>query len=119
MRQAFREKLEAGMAARGVPAEQRPSWQHVTDQIGMFCYTGLSEEQVSVCEATCCPSPPRHATAGRPALTHSGYLLLLLQVHRLRSEFHIYCTDDGRFSMAGINSHNIDHLVEAVLAVTL
>lgn len=22
------------------------SWQHITDQIGMFCYTGLSERQV-------------------------------------------------------------------------
>ena len=23
------------------------SWKHITDQIGMFCYTGLSEEQVN------------------------------------------------------------------------
>ena len=23
------------------------NWQHITDQIGMFCFTGLSESQVS------------------------------------------------------------------------
>ena len=23
------------------------NWQHITDQIGMFCYTGLKPEQVS------------------------------------------------------------------------
>lgn len=41
----------------------------------------------------------------------------LPQVLRLREEFHIYCTDDGRFSMAGINSSNIDYLVQSVVAV--
>jgi aspartate/tyrosine/aromatic aminotransferase len=46
MRQAFRDKLEAGIAAKGIPAEQAPSWRHVTDQIGMFCYTGLTLQQV-------------------------------------------------------------------------
>jgi aspartate/tyrosine/aromatic aminotransferase len=46
MREAFRAKLEQGMEARSIPAEQRPSWRHVTDQIGMFCYTGLSVDQV-------------------------------------------------------------------------
>jgi aspartate/tyrosine/aromatic aminotransferase len=41
MRLAFREKLEAGCT-------NRPDlrWNHVTDQIGMFCFTGLSLEQV-------------------------------------------------------------------------
>jgi aspartate/tyrosine/aromatic aminotransferase len=38
-------------------------------------------------------------------------------VVRLREEFHIYCTDDGRFSMAGINTKNIDYLTASVLAV--
>lgn len=42
---------------------------------------------------------------------------IFMQVHRLREEFHIYCTDDGRFSMAGINSSNIDYLAASVLAV--
>lgn len=60
------------------------NWQHITDQIGMFCYTGLS-----------------------PA-----------QVVRLREEFHVYCTDDGRFSMAGVNSRNVAYLAAAVHACT-
>jgi len=76
MRLLFREKLEAY-------GERVGSWRHITDQIGMFCYTGLTVQQVL----------------------------------RLREEFHIYCTDDGRFSMAGINSGNIDYLVQSVVAV--
>lgn len=24
------------------------NWDHITDQIGMFCYTGMSEEQVKI-----------------------------------------------------------------------
>lgn len=77
MRLALREKLEKGPKKEGV------TWNHVTDQIGMFCYTGLS----------------------------------LPQVLRLREEFHVFCTDDGRFSMAGINSGNIDYLADSILAV--
>ena len=44
-------------------------------------------------------------------------MLNILQVVRLREEFHVYCTEDGRFSMAGINTGNIDYLVAAVVAV--
>lgn len=75
MRVLLRSKLEAGAPGR--------SWSHVTDQIGMFCYTGLTVEQVL----------------------------------KMRSEYSVYCTDDGRFSMAGINSGNIDDLAAAVIAV--
>jgi aspartate aminotransferase, mitochondrial len=75
MRALLRSKLEAGDSTR--------KWNHITDQIGMFCFTGLSKEQVL----------------------------------RLKNEFHIYCTDDGRFSVAGINHNNIDHLAQSVLAV--
>jgi len=77
MRLLLRQKLEQGEQKEGV------TWNHVTDQIGMFCYTGLS----------------------------------LPQVLRLREEFHIYCTDDGRFSMAGVNTGNVDYLAESVRAV--
>jgi aspartate aminotransferase len=109
MREAFRAKLEQGMEARGIPAEQRPSWRHVTDQIGMFCYTGLSVDQVE----GHCAHVVLSVNTYNNSLPHPRH-----QVLRLRSEFHIYCTDDGRFSMAGINTSNIDYLAEAVLAVT-
>lgn len=78
MRHLLREKLENGPGA-----DPNKSWKHVTEQIGMFCYSGLSKEQV----------------------------------HRLKSEFHIYCTDDGRFSMAGVTTKNIEYLAASVLAV--
>ena len=45
MRQEFRTKLEASLAAQG--RSDSNSWQHVTEQIGMFCYTGLTPAQVS------------------------------------------------------------------------
>ncbi|KAI9471133.1 aspartate transaminase aat1 [Coemansia sp. RSA 989] len=60
------------------------SWNHITDQIGMFCFTGLT-----------------------PA-----------QVDRLAREFHIYLTRDGRVSMAGISSTNVNYLAESIHAVT-
>eukprot|EP01133_Synstelium_polycarpum_P001140 gene1140-1302_t len=59
-------------------------WSHITNQIGMFCFTGLTGEQVD----------------------------------RLASEFHIYLTRNGRISIAGINSHNVEYLAKAIHAVT-
>jgi len=44
MRLALRQKIEAGMLAIVV----KKDWSHITEQIGMFCFTGLSLEQVTV-----------------------------------------------------------------------
>ncbi|EFA75395.1 aspartate aminotransferase [Heterostelium album PN500] len=60
------------------------NWDHITNQIGMFCYTGLTPEQVD----------------------------------RLASEFHIYLTRNGRISIAGINSRNVEYLAKAMHKVT-
>ena len=38
----MREMLEAGLKKEG----SSHNWQHVIDQIGMFCFTGLKPEQV-------------------------------------------------------------------------
>jgi len=59
-------------------------WQHVTDQIGMFCFTGL-----------------------RPA-----------EVAELKEKYHIYITNDGRISIAGLNSANVQYVAESFHAVT-
>ncbi|CAK7225146.1 Aspartate aminotransferase, cytoplasmic [Sporothrix bragantina] len=75
MRTALREKLEA----LGTPGK----WNHITDQIGMFSFTGLSEAQVQ----------------------------------KLRSDFHVYMTKNGRISMAGLNTNNIDYFAKAVDSV--
>jgi len=35
-------------------------------------------------------------------------------VRRLKEEFHIYLTNNGRISMAGLNTRNVDYFAEAV-----
>jgi aspartate aminotransferase, cytoplasmic len=72
MREALRGKLEA----LGTPGQ----WNHITDQIGMFSFTGLSEPQVL----------------------------------KLREEFHVYMTKNGRISMAGLNTRNVEYFAKAV-----
>ncbi|KAL2761101.1 hypothetical protein ACRALDRAFT_1027013 [Sodiomyces alcalophilus JCM 7366] len=72
MRTALRAKLEE----LGTPG----TWNHITDQIGMFSFTGLNEAQVL----------------------------------KLREESHVYMTKNGRISMAGLNSKNIDYFARAV-----
>lgn len=58
MRGLLRSELEAAGSTR--------SWDHITHQIGMFCYSGLTSEEVIA----------------------------------LKEKHHIYCTLDGRISMA-------------------
>lgn len=76
MRDQLKSKLEA--------AGSTHNWEHITKQIGMFCFSGLSPEQVD----------------------------------RLRNEFSIYLTRDGRISVVGITSGNVDYLAESIHAVT-
>ena len=73
---AMRKELRAKLEELGTPG----TWNHITDQIGMFSFTGLNEEQVL----------------------------------RLRNESHVYMTKNGRISMAGLNSSNIDYFAKAV-----
>ncbi|KAL4983478.1 pyridoxal phosphate-dependent transferase [Aspergillus falconensis] len=75
MRKGLRQRLEE----KKTPG----SWNHITDQIGMFSFTGLSEAQVKV----------------------------------LREKWHVYMTKNGRISMAGLNTHNLDYFAEAVDSV--
>ncbi|KAI9880559.1 MAG: Aspartate aminotransferase, cytoplasmic [Pleopsidium flavum] len=72
MRSALRHKLEE----TGTPG----SWKHITEQIGMFSFTGLNEKQVM----------------------------------KLRDEAHVYMTKNGRISMAGLNTHNVEYFAKAV-----
>jgi aspartate aminotransferase, mitochondrial len=39
--------------------------------------------------------------------------LNLEQVKRLKSEFHIYLTDDGRISISGLNTKNVDYVAKS------
>ncbi|KAK6943244.1 Aminotransferase, class I/classII [Dillenia turbinata] len=76
MRVVLREKLEKLGSAH--------NWQHITDQVGMFCFSGLAPEHVD----------------------------------QLAKEFHIYMTHDGRISIAGITSNNVDYVANAIHEVT-
>lgn len=79
MRTALRSAVEAIEAKTGTKSD----WRHITDQIGMFCYTGLTEAQVV----------------------------------RMIEKHHIYLTKDGRVSMAGVTSKNVDYLAQAIAEV--
>lgn len=73
MRKELRSKLEQLNGKEG-------SWKHITDQIGMFSFTGLNEPQV-------------------------------LQI---RKDAHVYMTKNGRMSMAGLNTSNVEYVANAV-----
>jgi len=60
------------------------NWDHITRQIGMFAYSGMSKGEVEA----------------------------------LREKHHIYCTLDGRISMAGVTSQNVEYIANAIHDVT-
>lgn len=68
MRKGLRERLEK-LSAPG-------KWDHITSQIGMFSFTGMTPQQVA-------------------------YLV---------DEKHIYLTKNGRISICGINTKNLDYV---------
>lgn len=72
MRKRLRNKLEE--------LQTPGTWEHITDQIGMFSFTGLRE---------------RHAL-------------------RLRETAHIYMTNNGRISMAGLNNGNVEYVARSI-----
>lgn len=76
MRAALRYRLEELNGKKG-------SWKHITEQIGMFSYTGLTESQVL----------------------------------KLREGPHIYMTKNGRISMAGLNTGNLEYTAKAIAKV--
>lgn len=100
-------------------AGSKKDWSHVTSQIGMFCYSGMTKEQVG---CTFSPSCLRLCLLLNPNPISQPVRLdgssLLAQVGRLRSEYSIYLTGDGRISMAGLTSSNIEYVAKAINEVT-
>ncbi len=72
MRQALRAALEKS----GVKGD----WSHITKQIGMFSFTGLTEKQVE----------------------------------QMIKKHSIYMTKDGRISVCGINTKNVEYIASAI-----
>ena len=65
-------------------AGSKHDWSHITNQIGMFAFTGMTPE---MCD-------------------------------ELTGEHAIFLTRDGRISVAGVNSNNVDYLAQAIHGVT-
>jgi len=76
----MRTKLKTGLADAG----SVKNWDHITNQIGMFCFTGMTPEQVDA----------------------------------LARDHSVYLTRDGRISVAGISSNNVEYLARAMHEVT-
>lgn len=81
--QSMRSQLADELRRIGALAPDGGDWSHITNQIGMFAYTGLSSEHVD----------------------------------KLRTSFHIYMTQDGRMSMAGLKSKDIPYVAQKMKEV--
>lgn len=77
MRTLLKEKVEKNLQEQ---YKDNTEWNHITDQIGMFCFTGLTEAQVD----------------------------------RMVEKHHVYLTKNGRISMAGVTSKNVDYIAECI-----
>ena len=77
-------EMRSGLVNKLKELGNEHDWSHVTNQIGMFAYTGLNEEQVTT----------------------------------LREKYAIYMTRDGRISIAGLNSGNLDYVSAGFHEVT-
>jgi aspartate aminotransferase len=73
---AMRTALKSEFLSLGTPG----NWDHITSQIGMFSFTGLS----------------------------------VPQCQELKKNHHIYLLDNGRISMAGLNTKNIKYFASCV-----
>jgi aspartate aminotransferase len=116
---AMRQALRDGLAAAGSTKD----WSHVTSQIG-------SERRPPPCPCPCpCPcsfaSRLAHVAIRCPRVraTHAPMAVFCYtglskdEVSRLKEEYHIYITADGRISMAGITSANVEYVSNAIHAV--
>jgi len=73
---SMRKKLRAKVEELKTPG----TWNHITDQIGMFTFTGLTAKQVDV----------------------------------MINKHHIYLLSNGRISMAGVASTNVEYVATAI-----
>lgn len=77
-------EMRKGLRSRLESLGSEHSWNHITDQIGMFAFTGLTKDMTT----------------------------------ELREKHAIYLTADGRISIAGLNTGNLDQIAEAFHSVT-
>ncbi|KAL0074376.1 aspartate aminotransferase [Phycomyces blakesleeanus] len=73
-------EMRKALYGRLIELKTPGKWNHITDQIGMFSFTGLNKNQVTV----------------------------------LKQKYHIYMTDNGRISMAGLSTTNVNYFATAL-----
>jgi aspartate aminotransferase len=78
------QEMRSGLKKNLLDMGSQHNWDHITNQIGMFAYTGLNKDQVN----------------------------------ELREKYAIYMTMDGRISIAGLNTNNLEYISDAFHAVT-
>lgn len=96
-------------------------WDHITDQIGMFCFTGLKPQEVRLhfqLFATLTLAVFNFKLSQPNFVTEIKIKIKNSQCERITKEFSVYLTKDGRISMAGVTSKNVDYLAHAIHAVT-
>jgi len=76
--------MRVGLKKNLLDMGSQHNWDHITNQIGMFAYTGLNQDMVN----------------------------------ELREKYAIYMTMDGRISIAGLNTGNLDYISDAFHQVT-
>lgn len=76
----MRDLLKGALIKNGT----KGNWDHITKQIGMFSFTGLTQKQSEA----------------------------------MISKHHIYMTGNGRISMAGLTSANVEYVANAIKDVT-
>ena len=72
--------MRTGLISNLKSAGSTIDWSHITNQIGMFAFTGMSQAQVEA----------------------------------LRDQHAIYMTMDGRISIAGLNTGNLEYIASAI-----
>lgn len=95
----MRKRLRDILERLGTPG----NWSHITSQIGMFSYTGLTGKQIFYLQNSHCGNNninplfiPEH------------------QVQYLIEKYHIYALKSGRISMCSLSDSNIDYVANAI-----
>lgn len=96
----IRKEIQLQLEARGTPGD----WGFLSNQIGMFSYTGLPREQILRLKDKwhiymVCMKPDTISTLEISRVIHTEYG---------------FQTENGRISVAGLNSENLHYFVNAV-----
>lgn len=100
MRKSLRTELET----LGTPG----TWNHVTNQIGMFSFTGLNGMKLKIC-----------TEIAKRCLFYTFFYLFFVRFAEKQSlhmiaKHHVYMLRSGRINMCGINTKNVKYIAKAI-----